>query len=389
MKILHTAEFYHPVSGGVQEAVRQISEGLVKLGHDVCVATSKVNGRSIKSYNGVLIKEFDIRGNPIDGYTGDVNEYLDFLKNSDFDIMMNYAAQQWATDLAMESLANIPYKKVIVPCGFSGLYLPQYKPYFEKMKKILLNYDFCIFLSHDYRDIIFAKNYGVKNIIVIPNGASEEEFREKFPSTFREKFLIPNESFLIFHVGSHTGLKGHREAIKIFQKAKIHDATLVISGNESDNNCSKSCHRKEFLFRINPLMRRQNKRLIVKELDREHIINAYHAADLFLFPSNVECSPIVLFESLASKTPFLVSDVGNSKEIVRWSNGGAILPTNIDRNGYSNVHISDSAKILEYLFSNRYLLEKMKLDGFKSWEKNFTWSIIAKKYEDLYLSLLG
>jgi len=39
VNILHTVEFYSPSVGGAQEVVRQISELLVKRGHDVTVAT--------------------------------------------------------------------------------------------------------------------------------------------------------------------------------------------------------------------------------------------------------------------------------------------------------------------------------------------------------------
>ena len=33
-----------------------------------------------------------------------------------------------------------------------------------------------VFLSNDYQDINFARENGVKKIILIPNGASEDEF---------------------------------------------------------------------------------------------------------------------------------------------------------------------------------------------------------------------
>jgi L-malate glycosyltransferase len=54
-------------------------------------------------------------------------------------------------------------------------------------------------------------------------------------------------------------------------------------------------------------------------------VAAYQAADLFLFPSDIERSPVVLFEAMASRTPFLTTAVGNAEEIFGWSGG--------DRNG--------------------------------------------------------
>ena len=69
------------------------------------------------------------------------------------------------------------------------------------------------------------------------------------------------------------------------------------------------------------LFKNKNMRILILNIDREETVAFYQTADLFLFPSNIECSPIVLFEAMASKTPFLVTDVGNSKEIISWSEG--------------------------------------------------------------------
>ena len=55
MKILHTVEFYHPSIGGMQEVVKQLSERLVLLGHDVTVATTKMSERKESCINGVKI----------------------------------------------------------------------------------------------------------------------------------------------------------------------------------------------------------------------------------------------------------------------------------------------------------------------------------------------
>lgn len=69
MKILHTVQLYSPSVGGMQEVVRQISERLVLLGHDVHVATTKLIDRKEHIINGVNIIEFNINGNLAHGIT--------------------------------------------------------------------------------------------------------------------------------------------------------------------------------------------------------------------------------------------------------------------------------------------------------------------------------
>ena len=132
-----------------------------------------------------------------------------------------------------------------------------------------------------------------------------------------------------------------------------------------------------------------DKKIVVTTFTREETVAAFKAADLFLFPSNMECSPIVLFEAMASGTPFLVTDVGNSNEINEWSKGGIILPTRIDNKGFSHARIKGSTKILNELFGNNQLRKQLAQYGFNAWKNNFSWETIAKKYEELYINLLN
>ncbi len=407
MKILHTVKKYHPSTGGMYEVVKQLSENLAKLGHNVTVATGKLPEGYNPDLNGVKIKEFNIAGNFVSGMSGEVEKYQNFLINSDFDIITNFAAQQPMTDAALLVLDKIKAKKVFVPTGFSAFYLREYREYYEKMKSNWFKrFNANVFLSSDYQDINSARESGAENITVIPNGASAEEFSPENAVDIRKKLGIPRDHFLILHVGSHTGGKGHREAIKIFNKAKINGTTLLIVGNKG--RCLEECKKRA--------KSKTGKRIIVAELSRRETVSAFLSADLFLFPSNAECSPVVLFEAMASKTPFLVTDVGNAKEIIKWSGGGLLLPTvkgasldnfprallkktakkilslfrelNLDKDyNLSKAKIKDSSLLLEKIYSDKETLRELAEAGHRAWKKKFTWEKIAREYEKLYYSL--
>jgi glycogen synthase len=122
MKILHTVESYYPDVNGMSEVVRRLSEGLVALGHDVTVVTGKnIQRKGKKNINGVKIVEFNVSGKSALIIYGNAKKYQNYLTNSTFDIITNFAGQQWATDLMLPILKNIKAKKVFVPTGFSGL----------------------------------------------------------------------------------------------------------------------------------------------------------------------------------------------------------------------------------------------------------------------------
>ena len=377
MNILHTVESYSPAVGGMAEAARQISEGLVRLGHKVTVATGKMPERKEKTINGVRITQFAVSGKAVFGIRGEVEKYRNFLIKSSFDVVTNFAAQQWATDIALPILDRIQAKKVFVPTGFSGFYSPFYKNYFKKMKKWMKQYDMNIFLSDSYRDIDFARKNNIRKIKIIPNGASKEEFLGKTTINIRKDLNIPGNHFLILSVASHTGMKGHSEAIRIFNKASIKKATLLIVGKHAKiySGCYLQCQLLKFL---------NGKNILLKDLTREQTVAAFKAADIFLFTSRVECSPLVLFESMAAKTPFLTTDVGNSKEIIKWSKSGILLPTIINKKGLSRALVSESATILEQIFDNSGKRKIMAERGFKVWLEQFTWEKIARQYEHVY-----
>jgi len=413
LKILHTVQSYPPAAGGMAEVVRQLSERLAGLGHSVTVATEQHPDRSEASLNGVRVIPFEVSGNAVNGLAGNVAGYERFLLDSSFDVVVNFAAQQWATDIALPLLPRIAGRKVLVPTGFSGLYSRRYRDYFRQLPDYMRQYDMNVFLSDSYRDRQFARKHGINKTILIPNGAAADEFLAPYPD-IRAGLGIPADHFLVLHVGSHTGLKGHEEAMDIFSGAAVENATLLIVGNEPQNGCGALCRTKAEQMNRSPQFGAAAKRIMVTSLSRAETVAAYQTADLFLFPSNIECSPIVLFESMASQTPFLVTDVGNSAEIIGWSDGAGLLlpsapPAFLPRYGSLSSRIIEklrimlgraddfsavradiraSVAVLTALQQDADRRATMAQAGFNAWHERFTWEKIASAYEMLYRQLV-
>jgi glycosyltransferase involved in cell wall biosynthesis len=388
MKILHCVESYFPEIGGMQEVVKQLSERLVALGHEVSVATRRTEGRKNKVIKGVRIVDFAISGNEVHGITGERDAYEKFLLESRYDVVAFFAAQQWATDIALPILSQIHGKKISVPTGYSGLYKAEYADYFEKMKERIHGYDMNVYLSYNYRDINFAKMNGVESMMIIPNGAGEDEFLSDSSIDIRKQLGIPSDHFIVLHVGSYTGVKGQQEAVEIFMKSSLKRATLLMIGNNSENYRVR--YRKRPLmcwlnFKNKVLL--EKKMVIFNSYPRDFTVAAYKEADLFLFPSNIECSPIVLFECAAAGLPFLSNDVGNAAEIAAWTNGGLLIKTAVDENGFSNADISDAVSKLNLMYKDSDLRKKMSSDSFENWKRKFSWEVITRQYEDLYFNL--
>ena len=403
MKILHTVESYFPLKNGMAEVVRQISENLVEFGHDVYVATSYCENRDFSEFNGVHIVHFKISGNSVNGIIGCQNEYINYINDNKFDIVTNFAAQQWATDICLLNLDIIKAKKFFVPTGFSSLYDPLYKNYYIDILNYVNKYDKVVFLSENYRDINFLKDKGFENYVVIPNGASKKEFEKNYNFNLRSYLGIENKLKVILHVGSYTEIKGHTEALEIFLKLNDKNNVLVFVGENffhdlgikfsskfywarylSFKRALRPWYWKNLIYNLKIKISGLQGNLFLIKLSRNQLIQAYKQADIFLFPSNLECSPVVLFESMASNTPFLSSDVGNASEIAKLGESGIILPTKEINNGLTKVHVSKSVQILREVLNSNEKLLALSSNGYKFWSLNYTWENIAKKYEMLY-----
>ncbi|MDP1850656.1 MAG: glycosyltransferase family 4 protein [Solirubrobacteraceae bacterium] len=381
MRILHTAELYAPVLGGAQEVVRQISERLVARGHEVTVATTRVAGRAAGPIGGVQIAEFDIAGNAARGFTGEAERYERFLLEGDFDVMLNYAAQQWTADLAMGLLERLPYPALLAPCGFSGLLDPAYRDYFAALPERAARYRELILHSTTYRDAAFLREHGVANTRLIPNGADEREFGEPGdPGAFRRAHDLHGVPLLLT-VGGHTGQKGHREAIDALGQMRRRAALVLVGNKPFGRGCSLSCDVRGRWVGARSLGRR---RVLALDPPRAGVVEAYRAADLFVLASNIECSPIVLFEAMASGTPFVSADVGNAAEIAEWSDSGVIVPTRHGEDGRSFVESAALVDAVEALLADVERRRAMAAAGRAAWRRQFTWDVISRRYEAAY-----
>jgi L-malate glycosyltransferase len=388
MNILHTVEFYWPHMGGSQEVVRQISECLSRFGHSVTVATSKHAKRNGKTMNGVTIRDFQVTGNEICGFRGEAETYREFVLDSRFDVMMNYGAQLWSTDLVLPLLPKLKHKKILAPCGFWGLFEPRFQEYFARMPDRLRQYEGLIFHSSTYRDIAFARDHGLTHCAIIANGACEKEFDDTTEGdhSFREHYAIPFEAPLILSVGNHEKLKGHALIIEAFKRARIKSGTLVIIGRPLGySTCLPKCVVQAAQTRLFSFGR---KKVLFLNPPRADVVKAYRAADLFVLGSDLECSPVVLFEALASATPFIATDCGNVREIAGWSNGGIVVEGQRLEGGRIRTEPAMMAKAIEELLANEAQRKALGEAGHEVWKSRYTWSHISRQYEKLYQSLL-
>jgi glycosyltransferase involved in cell wall biosynthesis len=370
LKILHTVQRYAPDTGGSEEVVKQLSEYLDSFGHEVTVATSKSSRRSFTELNGVKIVEFDCGGNIVDGIRGDFESYRRFVQNGNYNVMMNYAAQIWSTDLVYDLLPALATKKVMVPCGYSQLSNPRYAEYFRQLPRILRAYDAVVYLSDNYIDKSFGDHHGLVNGIVIPNAADRREFFGRQVGMFRKRYNLDGKT-IILNVSNHSRLKNHNffwKAISLLNDPAVTPVLIANAYHPSPKKwlteCYATCRIRGWLPGT----------LLLENLPRDEVVQAYCDADAFVFGSIVECSPLVMFEAFASRTLFVTTNCGNVRD---YEDVVCLVETEKEA-----VDIVREFMAHPQRFAGR--IEK----GYRKFLDRLNWKTIAREYERLYQKLL-
>jgi glycosyltransferase involved in cell wall biosynthesis len=274
---------------------------------------------------------------------------------------------------------------------------------------------------------------------IIPNGASEVEFgREtRQDGRLRKELRIPSTDLVFLTVGAPISAKGHETVEAAFAQVETagKGATLILNGNWPPPGSRWTADRflavlqrftrldsmrkgvrlfkdagfggvinrlfpkppdKTSVVQVSkttptesktapgarvPASASAQKTVLRLNLPREKVVDAFFEADLFVFASIVEYSPLVLFESAAAGTPFLTVPVGNAAEIVRWTGGGWLCPADVDDRGYTKVSPSVLAQEMEKGIRAPDYLRKLGEAGRQAWLDRFTWAKIVKCYE--------
>jgi glycosyltransferase involved in cell wall biosynthesis len=432
MRLLFCCNLYHPSRGGVQEVMRQIAERMARLGHDVTVATGYLADRDFDVLNGVRVRQFKVSGNLVAGIKGEADRYRDFVAGFGADAILIKAAQQWTFDALWAALDRLRARKVFVPCGFSLLYHPDFAGYYRQMPEVLRKFDHLIFYAEKYRDTDFARAHGCCNFSIVPNAASEAEFDESFDCGVRARLGVSEEDFVFLSVGSPILGKGHGEIAEAFARldTRGRPAALILNGSwpppsrsrlprvewagiglrtvrRAGRMALRHAYRamrslregwpgmqlrgaavgqpRHSLSQVEQWVARANaqscKRVLQLDLPRPELVNAFKTADLFVFASNVEYSPLVLFEAAAAGTPFLSVPVGNAEEIARWTGAGWICPAPRDPYGFTRAEPSVLAREMERSMTDPDGLARLAATGRARWRERFTWKDIVLQYE--------
>ncbi len=359
--------------GGVEYHVKELSERLVKRGHEVSVYVRNwYTKRNLSHYKKIkLIHTPTIKTKHLDAITHAFSSSIDSIfRNCD---VVHFHALGPSFFCPVPKLAR---KKVIVTVHGLDWQTEKWK----KFAKVFLRFceysviyfpDETIVVSKTLKDY-FKRKFG-KECIYIPNGVNIPKLRSA--KLIREKYGLKGKDY-IFFMGRLVPSKRVEwliEAFKIMLNTKnlIPNFKLVISGGSSATD--------NYVRKLEKLAQ-GNKRIIFTNYITSHEKEElFSNALLFVLPSYVEGLPIALLEAMSYGVPCLASDISPHREIITDGVEGFLFQSD---------NFCNLAAKLDYLLKNSKELKTVTQKAKQKVEKEYNWSKIIDQVEEVYHRVL-
>ena len=297
MKVIQVCPLYYPEIGGVETHVKELSERLVKRGHEVeVVCTGKINSEQ-KINEFFSIKRFKAIA-PNNAYYIAPQIYS-YLKRADCDVI--HAHSYHAIPAFFAVLAKGDRKFVFTPHyhgkGHTPLRNLLHVPYKYLGSKILKEADKVVCISNYEKELIKA-NFDVldEKLVYIPNGLNLEEFNTEGVKKDKKRILC---------VGRLEKYKNIQHIIKSL--LYLYGFKLVIVGKGSyEKQLRELAFKKSVIDDI----------VWLQDLSRDELLEQYKSAGIFISLSPYEAFGITVAEALASGIPCIVLNNGALNEFV-------------------------------------------------------------------------
>lgn len=371
-------------------AAYELSEALVKKGHEVHVFTTNMSDQNDKQKD--FVKEEDINGIHVKR----MNVFLKFMSyfitpalitrliDEEFDIIHAHGYRNFQTDIA--ALVSLPKKKPLV-INLHGMFAKNVASErgFERGQRIYDIYDFITrTFSLRTAKVLIANSQFEYDLIpkfkdkthIIPLGVEFKKYQDREKGHFRRRYGIGNET-IILYVGRISRGKNIEALIKAFKTVSMkHDAKLIIVGEELPSVHTERIYR-DTLIELARNYGVDKNIVFAGGLYGDDLLDAYADADVFVNPSLAENFGLTNLEAAAYSLPVVASSVGVAPELLK-ENEWLLFKDE-----------EELADILDKLMEDETLCIKTGGELRRKVEREYTWDKVAEKIEKVYESLLA
>lgn len=375
MKILQVSPFYHPHIGGIEKHVWELSNKLVKAGHQVTVYTSYVpKSEKHEINNGVEIYRFKsffslLNNHFVPGY------FFKLIGDNSFDVIHMHGVLHFSSNISAFSKIFKRCPIVLTTHGAAVNYQGWKRTieilYYKTMGKWTLNStDRIITPSLKEVDLLESLGTNRDKIVVIPHGIDLSQINltrdtEKFKNLYRV-----NDKNVILFVGGLIPRKGINYLIAAMKYVKA-DSVLLIVGGELQGHPGV----KKALEQQVKELGLEKRVLFLGKLTEQELEQAYLAAYLFVLPSLSEVFGLVILEAMSYGKCVIASNVLGPSVIIQNNKNGILFEAG---------NSLELAEKIDHLLVNEGFREKIGAAARKEIEKNYNWDAAFNKILEVY-----
>lgn len=383
MKILMLTWEYPPrIVGGIARVVHDLSQRLIKDGHEVTVITYKDgDAPEYESDKGVQVYR-------IENYMIRPNNFIDWIMQMNFNMIAKaneliangekfdtIHAHDWLVAYAAKTLKhsyNIPLVSTIhaTESGRNSGIHDEVQRYINDTEWLLTYESSEVIVNSNYMKCELQRLFGLpfEKINVVPNGININNFAGiERDYEFRRQYAMDNEK-IILYVGRLVYEKGIQNLISAMPKIlnRYHDSKLIIAG--------KGGMLDELKAQANS-MGLGDKVYFTGYLNAKQVQKMYKCADVAVFPSTYEPFGIVALEAMLAGVPTVVSDVGGLNEIIEHGVNGM--------KSYAGNSNSIADSVLSLLYDHK-LCANISKNAKNKVKEQFNWNKIAQDTHFIY-----
>ncbi|MDY0093626.1 MAG: glycosyltransferase [Candidatus Vecturithrix sp.] len=327
MKIAMFTNTFTPHVGGVAESVKRLTEDCRNAGHDVCVIAPEFADMPENEHDVVRVPA-------IQNFNGS-----DFSVSLPAPLTLSHELDRFApeiihthhpyllgdTALRVSARRNLPlvftYHTMYEDyTHYVPVDSPQLKRFVIELATGYAN--LCDHLIAPSESIaVILQERGVHTpITVVPTGVDCDQFASGDGVRARQQANIPEDAFVIGHVGrlaEEKNLLFLAKAVALFLQQASHAYFLIVG----EGSCIQEL---ETIFEQAGV---RDQIYFAGVQKAPELMDYYHAMDLFVFASKTETQGMVLAEAMSAGAPVIALDAPGAREIVQDGKNGRLLST--------------------------------------------------------------
>ena len=242
-------------------------------------------------------------------------------------------------------------------------------------KSISKNSDKVIAICDNTKDRLI-NDYGVpeEKITIIPAGVDINRFNPNNDGkTLRNKLNIDDKK-VILCVAKLGYLKGIYYLIEAFRKIadQYKDTILVIAGS---GNKTEERRLRNLVASLNL----RDKVIFTGWVNYDDVPYLYAASDVFVHPSLLEGTPLVILEAMATGKPVIATGIAGVPDMITDGIDGFLV---------EEKNVEQIVEKLSVLLEDEGLCKKIGRNARKKVEEKFSWDMIAEQILEVYEKVL-